>query len=330
MSADSHLASALGHDGARPPLTRPLLFPCPKTTNPALGRVCRVTVSRLLDLDRQAVVDLFVPDRWTCDMHRLALGVDRHGNRHILHVELVDRFHAQFGEGHHTRLLDRLGDQVGCTADGHQVHGLVVLDCFDGNRAALGFTDHAEQASAFEDLPGELVHPRGGGRAGWAYHFFAYRIDRADVIDKAAFEVHRQLFTLVEHVDHALVRGVAAGEHLAVEQDGFARLPALHVFRGQGVEIDAARARSGFPDDFRVGGQVWRFQLGRAGAVEHEVGVTGGGAVGDHAHRQAGGVGRVIHDLDVEHGGQAAQALGTDAQLVDLLEQFQAQFFDTV
>jgi hypothetical protein len=43
-----------------------------------------------------------------------------------------------------------------------------------------------------------------------------------------------------------------------------------------------------------------------------------------------GGVGRVVHDLHVEHGGQAAQALGADAQLVDLLEQLQAHFFDAV
>src|SRR3990167_7372556 len=132
----------------------------------------------LLDLDRQAVVDLLLPDRRAGDMHRLALGVDRHGNRHVFHVELVDGFHAKFGEGHHARLLDSLGDQVGGTADGHQVHGLVVLDRLDGNRAALGLADHAQKASAFEDLPGELVHPRGGSRAGWADHFFAGRLPR--------------------------------------------------------------------------------------------------------------------------------------------------------
>jgi len=116
------------------------------------------------------------------------------------------------------------------------------------------------------------------------------------------------------------VRGVATGEHLAVEQDGLARLPALHLFRGDAVEVDAACARAGFPDDFRVGVQRRCFQAGRAGAVEYEVRMTGGGAVGDHAYRQGCGMGRVIHDLDVEHGGQAAQALGADAQLVDLLE----------
>ena len=48
--------------------------------------------------------------------------------------------------------------------------------------------------------------------------------------------------------------------------------------------------------------------------------MAGGGAVGDHRHRQAGGgVGRIVHDLDVEHGGQAAQALGADAERVDLV-----------
>ncbi len=41
-------------------------------------------------------------------------------------------------------------------------------------------------------------------------------------------------------------------------------------------------------------------------------------------------MGRVIHDLDVEHGGQATQALGADAQLVDLVEQLQADFFQAV
>ena len=39
-------------------------------------------------------------------------------------------------------------------------------------------------------------------------------------------------------------------------------------------------------------------------------------AIGDHAHRLARCVGRVIEYLDVEHGGESAQALGADAQRV--------------
>jgi hypothetical protein len=67
---------------------------------------------------------------------------------------------------------------------------------------------------------GELVHAGGGGRAGRADHFVAHRIDRADVVDHAALEVDRQFLALGQHVLDALVRGVAAGQHLAVEQQG--------------------------------------------------------------------------------------------------------------
>ena len=56
--------------------------------------------------------------------------------------------------------------------------------------------------------------------------------------------------------------------------------------------------------------------------------VTGGCAVGNHRHRQARRVGGVVEDLDVEHGGEAAKALGADAERVDLVEQFEAQFLD--
>src|SRR5690606_15033491 len=199
---------------------------------------------------------------------------------------------------------DGLGHQVGGAAYGHQVHRLVVLDGVDGDRAALGLADHAQQAGGLEDLASELVHASCGGRAGRANHLVTHRIDRADVVDEATLEVDRQLFALVQHVDHALVGGVAAGEHLAVEQDGVTRLPALHLFRGDAGEVDAAGARAGVPDDVRVGIQVRGFPRGRAGAVQHEVGVTGGGAVGRDAHRQRGGVGRVVEDLPVQHGGQ--------------------------
>ena len=49
-------------------------------------------------------------------MHGLAVAIDGHGDRHVLHFELVDRFHAQLGEGQHLGLLDCLGDQVGGAA----------------------------------------------------------------------------------------------------------------------------------------------------------------------------------------------------------------------
>jgi hypothetical protein len=86
---------------------------------------------------------------------------------------------------------------------------------------------------------GELVHARGRGRAGRADHLVAHRIDRADVVDDAVGEIDRQRLALGQHVLDALVRGVAAGEHLAVEQQHFAGLPARDLGARQRVEIDA-------------------------------------------------------------------------------------------
>jgi hypothetical protein len=61
-----------------------------------------------------------------------------------------------------------------------------------------------------------------------------------------------------------------------------------------------------------------------------EMHVARGRTVGDHRHRQAGGVRRVVEDLDVEHGGEATQALRAYAQRIDLFEELQAQFLDAV
>jgi hypothetical protein len=175
---------------------------------------------------------------------------------------------------------------------------------------------------------GELVHARGGGRAGRAHHFVAHRIDRADVVDDAVGEVHRQLLALGQHVLDALVRGVAAGEHLAVEQQRVAGLPAGHFFAGQRVQVDApALVVVGRPVHVGPQVQAGRVQVHGARAVQREVRVARGGAVGDHGHRLAGRVRGVHLDLDVQHRGQAAQALRANAQRVDLFVQLDAQLF---
>jgi len=41
--------------------------------------------------------------------------------------------------------------------------------------------------------------------------------------------------------------------------------------------------------------------------------VAGGGAVGDHGDGEVGGMGGEVLDLDVEDGGEASEALGSDA-----------------
>ncbi|OIQ77859.1 hypothetical protein GALL_404420 [mine drainage metagenome] len=71
--------------------------------------------------------------------------------------------------------------------------------------------------------------------------------------------------------------------------------------------------------------QAGRFQVDRALAVHHEVGMAGGGAVGNHRDRQIGGVARPMPDFHVQHRGQPAQALRADAQGVDFLVQLDAQ-----
>ena len=41
-------------------------------------------------------------------------------------------------------------------------------------------------------------------------------------------------------------------------------------------------------------------------------------------------MGREVENLYIDHGGQAAEALGADAQRVDLVEDLQAQFLDRI
>ena len=91
----------------------------------------------------------------------------------------------------------------------------------------------------------ELVHARRRRRAGRADDFVAHRIDRADVVDDAVGEIDafgQRARRLREHVGDALVRGVAAGEHLAVQQQRVAGLPRRDFLARQRVEIDARRA----------------------------------------------------------------------------------------
>ena len=125
------------------------------------------------------------------------------------------------------------------------------------------------------------------------------------------------------------MRGVAAGQHLAVQQQGFAGLPAGDFFLGQRVQVDlAALVVVRRPGDVGPQIQAGRVQVDRAAAVQLEMGMARGGAVRDHRDRLAGGVRGVHLDLHVQHRGQAAQALRANAQRVDLVKQLQAQFLD--
>ena len=73
-------------------------------------------------------------------------GVNGDGDGHVCHVELIDRFHAEVGEGEDAGGVDGLGDEVGRAADGDEVDGVELADGGDGFWPALGLADHAEQA----------------------------------------------------------------------------------------------------------------------------------------------------------------------------------------
>jgi hypothetical protein len=137
----------------------------------------------------------------------------------------------------------------------------VLLDDLNRAHTALGLADHGKQAQLQHHV-GELVHARCGGRAGGADDFAHHRIDRADIIDCAALEIDRQRLTLRQHVLDALVRGVAPGQHLAVEQQAIARLPALHHFRRQRVEIDLDSRLVRRPVDIGPFVEIGLFEIG--------------------------------------------------------------------
>ena len=257
--------------------------------------------------------------------------VHRHRHGHVDHVELVNRFHAHVGKAQHLGVFDGFGHEVGRAAHGHQVSRLVLLDGFDGDGAALGLADHGDQPGLAQHHFGEAVHAGGGGGTGGAHGLVAHRVHGANVVNHAVLETHGQRLALGQHVLDAFVRGVAAGQHLAVEQQGLAGFPGGDLLGGQGVEVHAL-ALFGVGRPAHVGPQVQRrrFQIGGTGAVEHKVRVAGGGAVGDHGHGLADRVRGVHLDFDVEHGGQATQALRANAQGVDLVVEIQAQLFNLV
>ena len=126
------------------------------------------------------------------------------------------------------------------------------------------------------------------------------------------------------------MRGVAAREHLAGQQQALAGLPRRDVFARQRVEIHAPRVGRRFVRELRPQLQVGRIELRRAGAVEHEVHVARGGAVRNDRDRQRRGVRRVILDLHVQHRRQSAESLRADAERVHLVQNLQAQRFDAV
>ncbi len=195
--------------------------------------------------------------------------------------------------------------------------------------AAFRLPDHGEQPEV-EHHFGELVHPGRRGRAGRPYDFAHHRVDRADVIDRAALELDRQLFARLEHVVDPLVCRIAPGQHLARQQQAVAVVPASHLFGSQRVEIDSLGRAVGLPGNLRIIVEAGRFEIGRTRTVEREMRVARGSAVGNHRHGLAGGMAGRIEYFHVEYRRQSAKALRTDAHGIDRIEDIDAQLLDIV
>ena len=174
----------------------------------------------------------------------------------------------------------------------------MVANGFDRRRSALRLAHHPQQASLFQHLAGELVHARGGRGAGRTNHFIPNRINRSHVIDKAIGEVHGKLLALAQFLRHPFVRGIAAREQLAAEQENIAGLPGRHFLAGDAVEVYPPRAN-------RIVGQLRpvvkrrQFQRNRSRAIKNKMRMARRGAVGNHRHWQVCGVRRVVLHLHV-------------------------------
>src|SRR5688500_2417986 len=97
--------------------------------------------SGYLDRDLSYFCAPFPRPRLMC---RVAGRVHRDSHRHVLHLELVNRLHAQIVEREHSRSPDCLRHQVGCAAYRDEVNTLVLLDHLHRVRAALRFSDRAQ------------------------------------------------------------------------------------------------------------------------------------------------------------------------------------------
>ncbi len=262
-------------------------------------------------------------------MHGRAISTDGHCDRHVSHVEFIDRFHAEVGERDHARALDRLGNQISSAADRHQIRAPVLAYRIDGYRSTLGLADHRDQSGLRQHHLGELVHPRRGGRPCRPDDLVTHWVDRTDVVNHAIAEVDRQLFVSRQHVGDALMGGIAARQHAAIEQQRLARRPRRDLLFRQRVEIDSSAAVViGLPVDVRPQIERWRLEVGGPRTIEHKVRVARRCAVWNHGDRLAGRVRRIHLDLDVEHGSQPAQALCPNAERVHLVVQLDAQLLD--
>src|SRR5215467_481255 len=185
----------------------------------------RRRLRRHLGHGHRNLADALLPLAGTGLVDRMSFGVDGDRHWHVFDLEFVNRFHSEVSEPNDARAHDGLGYEICCPSDGHQVRGVMATDRLDRDRTALCFADHGDQTGLAQHHLRELVHSRRSGRTRRTDDFVTHRIDRTDVIDHPVAEVDRQRFPFGEHVDNALVRGIASREQFSIEQQPLAGTP---------------------------------------------------------------------------------------------------------
>ncbi len=205
-------------------------------------------------------------------------------------------------------------------------------DRLDASLAALRLAHHADQPGLGQHGFGKLVHARRGGRAGGADHFIAHRVNRPDVINETVGKIHagRQFLAARQHIHDAFMRRITPCQQLAGQQHGFSRLPLGNIVPRQRIEIHPPRISCGMPVHIRIVFQLRRRELRHAAAIQCEMDMSRGRAIGNQRHRLGCSMGRVIQNLDIQHRGQATQPLRTDAQRIHPVANLDAQLFSSV
>ena len=90
----------------------------------------------------------------------------------------------------------------------------------------------------FENVVGEFIHTCRCRRACRTHHLVTHRIHRADVVNKLALQVNRELLPVGNHLRHALVGGISTGIHRARQQQCIAGLPSQCFRLGHSIEVN--------------------------------------------------------------------------------------------
>ena len=126
------------------------------------------------------------------------------------------------------------------------------------------------------------------------------------------------------------MRSIAPGQHPAAQKQPVAMFPARHFFGGQIVKIDPLGGAVRLPVYVGPFIQLWRLEIGRSAAVEGEMRMAGGGAIGNHRHRLARCMAGRIVNLHIKHGRKPAQPLRAHALGIHGIVNVDPQLFDIV